>query len=81
MSANTVYLLRLRTCGNGSILGLYVSSSGKLGYRNDVAGASRISATTVTLRTWHEVLVPLLINGTAGETELTCDGIRVDNLS
>lgn len=79
-SANTVYLLRYRTAADASIIGLFVSGSGKLGYRNDVTGVS-VSSTDVTKGVWHEVQLRTLINGAAGATEVWYDGARVDALS
>ena len=79
--ANTVYLLRLRTAGDASIIGLYVNSTGRLGWRNDVAAVGNTSATVVTQGVWHEVQLRARINGTSGETEVLFDGARVDSLS
>jgi hypothetical protein len=79
--ANTVNLLKFRTSLNGSILGFYVSNSGKLGYRNDVAGVSTTSGTTVPVGAWHELQVRLRIDGTAGETETWFNGVRIASLS
>ena len=78
------YLGRFRTASNVSILGLYVSSSGKLSYRNDVAGASLSSTNpqaVVTTGAWHEVQVHLTVNGAAGQVEVWYDGVRLDDLS
>jgi len=36
--SGSAYLLRLRTANKGAIVAVYVSSTGKLGMRNDVAG-------------------------------------------
>ena len=78
---NSVYLQRFRTSSNGAIMGVFVSSTGKLGYRNDVTGLSTTSSTIVTPGTWHELQVHILINGAAGETEIWLDGTRIDALS
>ncbi|MCM8749281.1 hypothetical protein NET02_08995 [Thermomicrobiaceae bacterium CFH 74404] len=79
--SNTVYLLRFRTGTGGSLLGLYVSSTGKLGFRNDVAGQSTTSSLTVTTGEWHEVQVHLVINGSSSLVEVWYDGTKVDALS
>ncbi|HLO34187.1 MAG TPA: DNRLRE domain-containing protein [Anaerolineales bacterium] len=79
--ANSVYLQRFRTTANGAILGVFISSTGKLGYRNDVTGASTTSTTVITSGVWHELQVHLLINGTAGGTEVWLDGTRISALS
>ncbi|HEX6287729.1 MAG TPA: hypothetical protein VFZ66_00990 [Herpetosiphonaceae bacterium] len=82
--ANTLYLQRFRTSGGTSILGMYVSSTGKLGYRNDAGARSTTSTTSVTTGVWHELQARLLIDtvsNTAGQVEVWYDGIRVDALS
>lgn len=80
-AANTVNLLKFRTAANGSILGVYVSSTGKLGYRNDVAGISSNSTTAVAPGVWHELQVRVRINSSTGETETWLDGVRIAALS
>jgi hypothetical protein len=79
--ANNVYLLKFRTATGTSLLGAYVSSTGKLGYRNDIAGTSTTSTTSVTPATWHDLQMRVLINGTSSQTEVWLDGIRIDALS
>ncbi len=74
-------LLKFRTAADSSILGLFVNSDGTLRYRNDVAGMSVASSTVITQGVWHDVQVRVRINGTAGETEVWFDGVRVDELS
>ena len=78
------YFGRFRTASNVSILGLFVSSSGKLSYRNDVAGTSLSSTNplaVVTTGAWHEVQVHLTVNGAAGQVEVWYDGVRLDDMS
>jgi hypothetical protein len=79
--ASTVTLLRFRTAGDASVLGLYVNGSNRLAYRNDVGAVSRTSTTTVTLGAWHEVEVRVRVNGTASQTEVWYDGVRIPALS
>ena len=59
-TASSTYLGRLRTGANVSILGLYVTGSGKLAYRNDIAATTftRTSALSVTTGDWHEAPGP-----------------------
>jgi Calcineurin-like phosphoesterase/Bacterial Ig domain/Putative Ig domain len=79
--ANTVNLLKFRTAANGSILGVYVTSTGKLGYRNDVAGVSTNTTIPVALGVWHDLQIRVRIDGAAGQTETWMDGVRIDALS
>lgn len=79
--ANSVYLQRFRTGSNGAVLGVYVNSNSKLAYRNDIAATTTTSETVVTSGVWHELQVHVLINGTAGGTEVWLDGTRITDLS
>jgi hypothetical protein len=79
--ANSVYLQRYRTAAGGSILGVFLSSTNRLGYRNDISGVTTTSTTTVTTGTWHELQVHMLINGAAGGTEVWLDNVRINALS
>ena len=77
----TMNLLKFRTGTGSSILGVFVSNTGYLGSRNDVAVASTFSTTPVSKGVWHELQVRVLINGSAGQAEFWLDGNRVDALS
>ena len=76
---NTVYLAKFRTPTDGSILGIYVTSTGKLGFRNDVAGVSSSSTTTVGSG-WHELQVRA-VTGANGRVETWLDGQPVTALT
>ncbi len=78
---NTVYLQRFRTGKNSAILGIFVSNTGKLGFRNDVTGTNTTSSTIVTPNTWHEIQTHVLINGTASQVEIWLDDVRISALS
>jgi len=64
--SNSAYLLRFRTGAKAAIAALYVSSTGKLGLRNDLTGVSTTSSTAVSRGTWHTVEMFGSINGTDG---------------
>ncbi|MDQ3870012.1 MAG: metallophosphoesterase, partial [Chloroflexota bacterium] len=81
MASNTVNLLKFRTNTGGSLLGLYISGSGKLGYRNDVGAVSTTSTTSVSTGVWHDAQVRLVVSGGASQVETWFDGARVDALS
>jgi hypothetical protein len=78
---NSVYLQRFRTGSNGAIMGVFISSTGKLAYRNDVTGITTTSTTVAPRGMWHELQVRVLINGAASETEVWLDGTRITDLS
>jgi hypothetical protein len=80
---NSVTLLRLRSTTT-SILTLYVSTTGKLGYRNDVVspGVATTSATAgVSQNTWHTAQLHVTVSDTSSLVEVWLDGIRVADLS
>jgi hypothetical protein len=80
LGSNAV-LMRFRTSSNTALLGVYVTSTGKLAYRNDNTGITTISNTNVTYGVWHALQVHVVINGTNGQTETWLDGVQIDELS
>ena len=76
----TTYLGKFRTSTGTSLLGLYVSTTGKLGYRNDVAATSTTSSTAVGAG-WHTAEIHLVINGTSSQVEVWLDGSPVAALT
>jgi parallel beta-helix repeat protein len=80
-STSNVNVLKFRTSTGASILGLYRSSNGNLGYRNDVAGVSTASSTPVRVGVWHDLQVRVVVNGTFSTTETWLNGIRIASLS
>jgi hypothetical protein len=77
----SVYLGRFRTAANAALLGFYVSSAGKLGYRNDVTGISTTSTAPVAFGVWHTVVVHVIVNDAQSQTETSLDGAPVAALS
>jgi hypothetical protein len=78
--SSKVLLMKLTTGTGGGILAPLVSSQGKLGYRNLVAGVDRNSSISVTPG-WHQLEVEVSINGASSQIETWLDGIRIDALS
>lgn len=78
---NSIYLLRFKKADTFSALGIYVSSTGKLGYRNDIDGTSNTSTTSVTLKTWHEIQAHIHIDSSGGPglVEVWYDGAQVQS--
>jgi hypothetical protein len=81
LGTDNVYLMRFRTSSGTSLLGVYVTSAGKLAYRNDIGGGSFTSNTNITYGVWHDLQVYVVINGSNGQTETWFDGVRIDALS
>lgn len=77
---NSVYLLRLRMADTQSLLGVFVSATGKLGYRNDLSGTALTNGPSVSLNTWHDVQVHIHVDSVdpnAGLVEMWFDGTQV----
>jgi hypothetical protein len=83
-SANSVYLLRFRMADTQSLVGVFVSPTGKLGYRNDSSGGSNTNGPSVSLNAWHEIQIHVhgdSLNAAAGLVEVWLDGAQVTALS
>jgi chitodextrinase len=80
--ANTVSLIRLRNglVGANPIGSVFISTTGKLGFRNDVA-ATQVTATTTSVipNVWHEL--QLHVNVTSGQVDVWLDGAAVPQLT
>ncbi|MGH2944708.1 MAG: DUF7594 domain-containing protein [Solirubrobacteraceae bacterium] len=79
--SSSVTLLRFKTGSGRHIARLRLSSSGKLGTRNDVTGASTTSSTAVAAGRWHTAQMRVLVDDTAGEVDVWLDGVKIDALS
>lgn len=75
-----VNLLRVRTAAGASIGYLYLSPSGLLGFRDDVAATGTLSAFAPGPG-WHALELHVGINGTASTVEVWLDGALVSALS
>lgn len=78
-----VNLLRFRNnlLGHNAVATLFVSSTGRLGLRNDVTAVQTTSTTTVSSGTWHTAQVHVTINGASSSTQVWLDGTAVSDLS
>ncbi len=80
-NSSTVTLLKYRTSTGSLIAGLFVTASGKLALRNDVAGTNVTSATVVTGGSWHSLELHLAVNGPVSTAEVWLDGQSIGDLS
>ena len=80
-ASSQVNLLRHRTAADGSLAYAFVTATGQLGLRNDVAATTTMSAIVLAPGSWHEVELHTVINGTSSVVEVWLDGVRVDALS
>jgi fibronectin type 3 domain-containing protein len=74
-------LYRLRTGTGTPLLKLYLTSTGKLAYRNDVSGVTVTSTTGVPAGAWHTLDLHALVNGSTGHVDVSLDGVPVAALS
>ena len=79
--STSAYLQRFRTSTNGAIGGVLLSSTNRLGVRNDVASTTNTTGPVVTLGVWHELQTHLSINGTSSLIEIWYDGELIPSLS
>lgn len=79
--SNSAYLQRFRTSSNGAIAGVFLSSTNRLSFRNDIAATSNTSGPLVTTGVWHELQTHLSINGASSQIEVWYDGELIPALS
>jgi hypothetical protein len=84
--STNVNVLRFRNnlLGHGALATLFVSSTHRLGLRNDVTATqttSTLPAGVVSTGTWHTAQVHVTINGPSSSTEVWLDGAPVTELS
>ena len=75
-----VNLLRMRTSADASIAYMFINTAGKLSLKNDVAGITLTSATSVG-GGWHALELHAIINGASSAIEVWLDGIQISDLS
>jgi chitodextrinase len=80
-SSSQVNLLRHRTAADGSLAYVFLSPTGALGLRNDIAATTLTSSTVVAPGGWHQLELHTLVNGTTSVIEVWLDGVRIDSLS
>ena len=78
-TSGSAYLLRLRTDKKAAIVAVYLSSTGKLGLRNDVTSTSTTSSTAVSSGAWHTV--ELYGDTGSGQVSVWLDGTLVGALT
>ena len=78
---SSTYVMRFKKADTLSALGVFVSTTGKFGYRNDVSGIPNTSTASVSLNVWHEVQVHIHIDsaGGPGLVETWLDGVQIQS--
>jgi fibronectin type 3 domain-containing protein len=82
--SGNINLLRVRAANppsNSSLATVFITSSNKLGVRNDVGGASTNSTTVATRGQWHLLQAHVLVDGGSSRTDVWLDGTPVPSLS
>jgi hypothetical protein len=78
-TSGSAYLLRLRTDKKAAIVAVYLSSTGKLGLRNDVTSTSTTSTTAVSSGAWHTA--ELYADTSSGQVSVWLDGAQISALT
>ncbi len=69
--------LQRTTAAPQTLANVYLTASGGLGYRNEIAGADHGAGATVTMGGWHTIVVHVTSNDPVSSVELYLDGVRV----
>jgi hypothetical protein len=79
-ASSQVNLLRFRTASDGSLGYVFVTPTGQVGLRNDIAATTTMSA-TVAGAGWHAIELHMTVNGTSSAIEIWLDGVRLGDVS
>jgi fibronectin type 3 domain-containing protein len=81
--ATNINLLRFRNslASRRPIATVYVTSTDKLGLRNDVWGIATTSSASATHGAWHAVQMHVTVDGASSRTEVWLDGVAVPELT
>jgi hypothetical protein len=74
-------IMRFRSAADKALVGLYLTSTRKLGLRNDVTATSKSSATALTAGRWYQLELHAVVNGAASSVEVRVDGTKIADLS
>lgn len=76
-----VTLLQFFTAGGSSLVSVYLTDQGDLGFRDDVAGQDARSTTSASASGWHELQVRVRVGTTGNHVEVWLDGRDVKALN
>jgi hypothetical protein len=79
-ASSQVNLLRFRTAADGSLGYLFVTPTGQVGLRNDVAATTTMSS-AVAGAGWHAIELHMTVHGTGSTIEVWLDGVRLSDIS
>lgn len=78
---DAVNLLRFRTSTGSGVVSVYLSPTGKLAVRNEVARTRVVSQVAIAPGSWHELQLHVVVNDSEGEIEVWLDGSGISALS
>ncbi|HET8586421.1 MAG TPA: hypothetical protein VFM74_00965, partial [Candidatus Limnocylindria bacterium] len=76
-----VTLVQFFTSGGASLVSVYLTDQGNLGFRDDIAGQDARSTTNVSSGRWHELQVRVKVGQTGTHVEVWLDGGDVTGLN
>jgi hypothetical protein len=79
-ASSQVNLLRFRTAADGSLGYVFVTPTGQVGLRNDVAATTTMSS-AVAGAGWHSIELHMTVSGTGSSIEVWLDGVRLGDVS
>jgi chitodextrinase len=74
-------LFGYRTSAGGSIVNLYLDTTGRISLRNNVGGVTTYSTTTLAAGAWHRFVLHTIVNGTSSSIDVSLDGTAVPGLT
>jgi hypothetical protein len=78
---SAVTLLGFQRGSGTNVVQVFITSSGKLAYRNGIAGVNRTSSTDIETGVWHELQTHVQVNGSSSTVEVWLDGAAVPGLN
>lgn len=76
-----ITLLRFQRGSGTNVVQFYITSSGALAYRNEIAGVNRMSSINPASGVWHQLQTHVQVSGSASVVEVWLDGAAVPGLS
>lgn len=76
-----VHIAKVASAAGLAIAGVFITSAGNLGLRNDVVGLSTTSAVAVPSGEWHEIIWRTSVEGSSSTSDVVLDGVLVPQLS
>jgi hypothetical protein len=79
--SNSVYLIRTFRSSSSPLISVFVSSSGRISFFNNVTGTTSTSSTTIPKGMWHELELRVRVNGTRSLATIWLNGSKLYDVS